>query len=104
MLRSRIFSTLAHGTTTLAFVAVLAFAQPSAADWNGAAVEDVSAKIVDAIIVRPLATIRVIVGAAMLLPSSMLSVWGGVDGLRGSYDLLLAEPIDYAFDRELGDF
>jgi hypothetical protein len=104
MLRSRIFSALAHGMTTLAFVAILASAQPSSAAWDGAAVEDVSAKVVDAIIIRPLATMRVIVGAAMLVPASLLSVWGGSEGLNSGYDLLVAEPIEYAFDRKLGDF
>lgn len=88
----------------IGFVGVLMTAQPSSAEWNGAAVEEVAAKVVDAVIVRPLAALRVGVGAVFFVPGSLLASPSGKEGINTAYDVLIAAPMEYAFDRELGDF
>ena len=72
--------------------------------WEGSKAEDVTAKSLDVLIVRPLASARVLVGAAMLIPAAILSSPSGREGFDGAYDVLLSEPMEYAFDRELGEF
>jgi len=94
---SRFFASLAAATLILS-------ATPSAAEWEGSAAEDAVAKGVDALIVRPLASARVVVGALLLIPAVILASPSGKEGIDIAYDTLLAEPMEYAFDRELGDF
>ena len=90
----------------IGFAGILLTAQPSAAawEWDGSAVEDVAAKVVDAVIVRPLAAARVAVGAVFFVPGSLLASPSGKEGISSAYDVLIAAPMEYAFDRELGDF
>ena len=45
-----------------------------------------------------------VVGALMIAPAMLLAAPSGKEGINGAYDTLLAEPIEYAFKRELGDF
>ena len=71
--------------------------------WEGSKAEDITAKSVDAVIVRPLATIRVMIGGCMFLPAALLSSPMGREGFDGAYDLLIAEPVEYAFKRPLGE-
>ena len=85
-------------------VAVLVAPQPSFAAWEGTAAEDVTAKVVDAVLVRPLAAVRVAVGVALFLPASLLASPGGREGISISFGVLIDAPIEYAFERELGDF
>jgi len=106
MLRRRPASVLRRTLSCLVFVGALAAAQPSFADWESskAKAEEVSAKALDAIVVRPLATLRVIVGAALMVPSSILVAPSGREGYETAYDVLIVAPMDYAFHRELGSF
>jgi len=106
MLRRRPASALLRTVTSLVFIGALAAAQPSSADWESSKKKaaEVSAKALDAIVVRPLATIRVIVGAAMMVPSSILLAPSGREGYETAYDVLVVAPMDYAFRRELGSF
>lgn len=85
---------------------ILMSAAPSMAEWSfeGSQAERVIAKGVDATLVRPLAAIRVVMGAMFFLPASLLSAPSGREGFNGAYDIFLAEPIEYAFRRELGEF
>jgi hypothetical protein len=76
----------------------------SAEGFEGSKAEDVLAKSVDAVLIRPIAAARVIVGAAFFIPASLFSAAGGADSVRAAYEILLDEPIEYAFKRELGDF
>jgi hypothetical protein len=101
---SSLFTVFARLTTCLALVGMLASAQPSAAAWEGSTAEDVTAKTLDAVIVRPLATVRVIVGAVFLIPASLLASPSGKEGISAAYDVLVVAPKEYAFDRKLGEF
>jgi hypothetical protein len=106
MLRRRPASALLRIVGSFAFIGVLAAAQPSFADWESTkeTTAEVTAKALDALIVRPLATIRVIVGAALMVPSTILSAPSGREGIETAYDVLLVAPMEYAFKRELGSF
>ena len=66
--------------------------------------EDVIAKGLDAMLIRPLGAVRVAIGAMFLVPASLFSAPGGLDSIRGAYEVLLEEPMEFAFKRELGDF
>jgi hypothetical protein len=97
----------AHSTrafASLAAVVLLLSASPSTAAWEGSRGEDALAKGVDALIVRPLASARVVIGALMFLPAALLSSPSGREGFDAAYDTLIEEPVEYAFRRELGDF
>jgi hypothetical protein len=83
----------------------LAGAQPVFAQgFEGSAAEDMIAKGLDAVLIRPLATARVIVGAAFLVPASLFAAPGGLDSIKSAYEVLVDEPVEFAFKRELGDF
>jgi hypothetical protein len=73
-------------------------------EWEGSKAEDATAKGVDALFVRPLAAIRVAVGAVFMVPASLFAAPGGRETLDAAYEVLLEQPIEYAFRRELGDF
>ena len=88
----------------LAACLILMSAAPSMAEFEGSTAERIIAKSVDAVLVRPLAAIRVVMGAMFFLPASLLSSPSGREGFDGAYDIFLAEPIEYAFRRELGEF
>ena len=90
--------------TSVVFSGVLFDASPSEAAWQGSAAEDAVAKAVDAILIRPLSLVRVFVGAALMIPSSIFAAPSGLEGLQANYDVLLDAPMEFAFKRELGDF
>ena len=106
MLLRRPASALLRTVTCLVFIGALAAAPASSADWESSKEKaaEVSAKALDAIVVRPLATVRVIVGAALMVPSSILVAPSGREGYETAYDVLIVGPMDYAFERELGSF
>ena len=89
----------------LVLALTLAGAQPVFAQgFEGSAAEDVIAKGLDAMLIRPLGFVRVAIGAMFLVPASLFSAPGGLDSIRGAYEVLLEEPMEFAFKRELGDF
>ncbi len=88
----------------LAACLILMSAAPSMAAFEGSKAERIIASGVDAVLVRPLAALRVVVGAMFFLPASLLASPSGREGIDGAYDIFLAEPIEYAFRRELGEF
>ncbi|MFK7898784.1 MAG: hypothetical protein AB8G23_23325 [Myxococcota bacterium] len=84
---------------------ILMSAAPSAAwEWEGSEAERITATGLDAAFVRPLAAIRVVMGAMFFLPASVLASPSGREGITGAYDIFLAEPMEYVFKRELGEF
>jgi len=89
----------------LILAVTLASAQPALAQgFEGSKTEDVMAKGLDALLVRPLGAVRVVVGAAFLIPASLLASPGGMESVRAAYEVLVDEPVEFAFRRELGDF
>ena len=93
------------GLATLLLVAPHTLvATPSAAAWEGSAGEDVLATSIDVLIVRPLASIRVLLGGLLMVPASLLASPGGKPAIEDAYQVLVEEPMEYAFEREIGDF
>lgn len=112
MLRTRSISAprtsrlVARWTTRLVIIGLLALAQPSLAnaeESTGSKAENIAVKVIDAVVIRPIATVRVIIGAALLIPASLFSSPGGKESVSTAYDVLVAAPAEYAFDRKLGD-
>jgi len=88
----------------LILAVMLVGAQPVLAQgFEGSATEDVIAKGLDAVLIRPLAAARVVVGAVFLIPASLFAWPGGMDSISAAYEVLVDEPVEYAFRRELGD-
>ena len=88
----------------LAASLILMSATPSMAEFEGSKAEQVLASGFDAVLVRPIAAARVVVGAMFFLPATFISAPSGREGFDGAYDVFLAEPIEFAFRRELGEF
>lgn len=106
---TRIRARLASLAATLMVAALLLPAAPvQAAPWDwefeGSKAEDVLATGIDLVIVRPLASARVVVGFLFFLPAAALSAPSGREGFDGAYDLMIQEPVEYAFVREIGQF
>jgi hypothetical protein len=98
----------AHIAASLAAMSILvaspAFAADSASfSWEDSRAQDVTAKTLDVLIVRPLAAIRVIFGALIFVPTFLISLPMGQEGFDGAYEILIDDPIEYAFLRDIGD-
>jgi hypothetical protein len=120
MLRRRRFSSLVFSLALAATVAVVppSFAAEDSTSaetaktskapkeepwkWEGSKAEDVTAKGLDAVVIRPLAVARVALGAVLMIPASLFSAPSGREGFDSSYEVLLEVPMEYAFDRPLG--
>jgi len=73
-------------------------------NWEGSRAQDVSGKTLDLLIVRPLATARVLVGGLLFIPASILSLPMGREGFSSAHEVFIEFPTEYAFDRKLGEF
>lgn len=102
------------GLAGLVALATAAHANPSTAwTWDGSVPQRVVSSSVDVMIVRPLAAVRAGIGAALLVPASILAspacavnLVNGADCrpvFEAPYEVLVAEPVDYAFKREIGE-
>ena len=101
---------------TAAAIAVLSLtsAQPAMAASEGSTAQQVVSTGLDVTIVRPLAAVRAIFGAILLVPASILASPACVMNLftgedcrpvfEAPYDVLVGEPVEYAFRRKLGEF
>ena len=58
----------------------------------------------DVVILRPLATVAFVVGAALFGPAALMALPGGEERLREAQELFVFEPFQEAFRRPLGDF
>jgi hypothetical protein len=93
-------------------IAILLAASPSFADFEwpslnleGSKTEDVLAKGIDVTLVRPLATVRVVIGCLFFIPAAILSAPAGrEEGFDVAFDVMIAEPSEYAFQRKVGEF
>ena len=102
-----------HGMAGAAVLLSLIAAGPAAAEWEGSTGQQAVAKGMDVVIVRPLATARVAVGAALLVPASILASPACIVNLfsgdecgpvfQAPYEILVADPADYAFHRPMGE-
>ena len=78
-------------------------APPAAADWQNSKGADVTASIIDLTIVRPFATMKVIIGALMFPPAALFSLPMGKEGIEGAYETFIEVPAEYAFERDIGE-
>lgn len=59
---------------------------------------------IDVMVVRPLATIAVAVGAAFFVPAVILTSPNGKDAMHQALEKFILIPSENAFQRPLGDF
>ncbi|MBY0400466.1 hypothetical protein K2X89_09245 [Myxococcota bacterium] len=104
-------------TLMAAAVALLTIgpARPSHAEWawEGSLGQRIVSTGLDLTIVRPLAAVRAVIGSAIFVPAAvMASPACAVNLINGAecgpafeapYDVLVSEPVDYAFRRKMGD-
>jgi hypothetical protein len=62
-----------------------------------------TAKVLDALILRPLGLAVIPVGVAAFIPTALLAAPGGLDSVRAAYELFIEGPVNYVFQRPLGD-
>lgn len=58
----------------------------------------------DAVLVRPMRAIGVLVGAGFFIPAAIITAPGGRPAIEQAYDKLIATPWELAFQRPLGEF
>lgn len=63
----------------------------------------VSDVVVDAVLIRPVAAITFLAGAALFVPAAMLTAPNGMDSIRDAYDRFVNEPGQYLWGRPLGE-
>jgi hypothetical protein len=56
----------------------------------------------DILLIRPAGVVMSIFGAALFIPTAILSAAGGWDNVTHAYELLILEPFDTTFRRPLG--
>ena len=99
--------------TAAAALLSFASAQPATAAWEGSTAQKIVSTGTDVAIVRPLAAVRAGLGAMLLVPASILAspaclvnLFTGDDCLpvfEAPYEVLVADPVEYAFRREMGE-
>lgn len=106
-IRSRRFAAL------LATSLLLVAAGPAAAvdwlpetdfEWEGSSAQRAAATGIDVLMVRPLAAARVIVGSLIFIPTAAMASPMGREGISAAYEVLIELPVEYAFEREIGEF
>jgi hypothetical protein len=57
----------------------------------------------DLLVVRPAGVIMSLFGAALFIPTSILTITGGWDNVVDAYELLIRDPFRTTFQRPLGE-
>ena len=70
----------------------------------GPELEDQFARGFDAVILRPLGFVSLVVGAAAFVPAAIMSSPGGRPSVETAFDVFVRTPKDSVFERSLGDF
>ena len=97
---ARLIAPLALAMTLL----MAAPAQVTAAGFEDSRAADGLAGALDVVMIRPLATLRVVIGAGLFVPALFFSLPMGREGFDGAYDVLIDAPTEFAFRRKIGDF
>jgi hypothetical protein len=87
------------GTLSPAANAANADESPSAAQRAGRA----AAITGDILVARPAGVIMSLFGAALFVPTALISVTGGWDNVLHAYEMLVLEPFTTTFQRPLGE-
>lgn len=87
--------------------------QPASAAWDGSTAQRIASTGVDIVIVRPLAAVRAGIGSLFLVPAALLASPACVVNLvngescrpvyEAPYEVLVRDPAEYAFGREMGE-
>jgi hypothetical protein len=106
MLRS--FSSIARvASITLALIALLGTSGPARAQQAEGGAEgrsaDIGYKIFDAVLLRPVGAIGVLVGAVYLVPASLMALPDGRENVSDAYDYFLGDSLYDTFRRPLGE-
>lgn len=62
-----------------------------------------TAKVLDALILRPLGFLVLPVGVAAFIPCALLAAPSGMENVRAALELFVTSPASYVFTRPLGD-
>lgn len=87
-------------------IASLALAAPPAAlalDDSRPLAERVFAVGFDAVIVRPLRTVAVVIGTAIFVPAAIVTSPSGTDAIGQAWNKFVGYPSELAFQRPLGE-
>jgi hypothetical protein len=74
------------------------------AEKVGSSPSDYAAIGFDAVILRPLGTVAVLVGAVAFIPAALITAPNGRDSIETAWKSFVADPARDAFQRPLGDF
>ena len=69
----------------------------------GAPAPSTTAKVLDALILRPLGLVVVPVGAAAFIPVALLTAPNGMESVKSALELFVTGPANYVFQRPLGE-
>lgn len=62
-----------------------------------------TARVLDALILRPLGLLVLPVGVAAFIPAALLTAPDGMDSVQTAFELFVTTPANYVFQRKLGD-
>lgn len=92
--------------SVLALVATLSFADTgsatTASDSDEITAKSVTLSIADLVVVRPIGAAGTVLGFGLFAVSSPFLAMS--DDVDSGYDVLVAKPGEFTFDRDLGDF
>jgi hypothetical protein len=93
------------GSTLAVMGVVLALAQPVRAEGVMSSIGDGLAVTYDLVILRPLNTVALALGAGFFtLSAPLVAPFGGREGIATAWDVFIAAPYEYTVVRDLGDF
>ena len=88
----------------LAMAIIMAAPSPAlAAGFEDSRAANGLLRAVDVVLIRPIATLRVICGAGLFVPTLLFSLPMGREGFDGAYEVFIDAPTEYAFRRKIGD-
>jgi hypothetical protein len=61
------------------------------------------AMVFDVLVARPLGLVVLTVGAAAFIPAALIAAPGGMDSVKEALQLFVTGPVDYVFQRPLGE-
>jgi hypothetical protein len=76
---------------------------PIETHWYDSAVRNFDITV-DLILIRPLAAITAVAGAALFVPAVIMTAPNGKDSIKDAYDRFVREPGEYFASRPLGEF
>ena len=63
-----------------------------------------AAVVFDAVLLRPLGLLTMVIGAALFVPAAVVTSPGGLDSLEEALELFVLDPAKDVLERPLGEF